>query len=278
VLRPIYDATQGTDGFVSFECTPDLADDIDATIAQALQLWERLGLPNVMIKVPATAAGVPAIEELTARGVNVNVTLLFSVERYEQVIDTYLTGLERRAAAGEPVAGTASVASFFVSRVDTEADARLPANSPLRDKIAIANAHRAYSRYLARFSDQRWEALQRHGAAPQRPLWASTGTKDPHYSDVLYVEKLIAPDVINTMPEQTLRAFANHGSVKRALDTDIITAERTLADAADAGLDLTAITTQLERADASAFRDSYRQLLDCIESKLAMLTRAAPAG
>ena len=276
VLRPIYDATQGQDGFVSFECTPDLADDTDATIAQALQLWGRLGLPNVMIKVPATAAGVPAIEELTARGVNVNVTLLFSVERYEQVIDAYLTGLERRAAAGEPPAGVASVASFFVSRVDTEADARLPANSPLRGKIAVANAHRAYGRYLARFSGRRWEALRRQGAAPQRPLWASTGTKDPHYSDVLYVEELIAPGVINTMPQQTLRAFADHGTIKRALRTDITTAERTLADAADAGLDLTAITAQLERAGVSAFCDSYRQLLDCIESKLAALP-AAPA-
>jgi transaldolase len=217
VLRPIYDASQGTDGFVSFECTPDLADDTDATIAQALRLWVRLGLPNVMIKVPATAAGIPAIEELTTRGVNVNVTLLFSVERYEQVIDAYLTGMERRARAGEPLAGVASVASFFVSRVDTEADARLPSDSPLRGKVAIANAHRAYGRYLARFSDQRWEALRRQGAAPQRPLWASTGTKNPRYSDVLYVEELIAPDVINTMPEQTLRAFADHGIVKPAL-------------------------------------------------------------
>jgi transaldolase len=277
VLRPAYDATQGKDGFVSFECTPDLADDTEATIAQALQLWGTLGLRNVMIKVPATAAGVPAIEELTARGVNVNVTLLFSVERYEQVIDAYLAGLQRRAAAGEPPAGVASVASFFVSRVDAEADARLPGNSPLRGKVAVANAHRAYGRYLARFSGQRWDALRRQGAAPQRPLWASTGTKDPHYSDVLYVEELIAPGVINTMPEQTLRAFVDHGTVKRALDTDITTAQRTLADAADAGLDLTAITAALERAGVSAFCDSYRQLLDCIESKLAVLPHAAAA-
>jgi transaldolase len=277
VLRPIYDASQGTDGFVSFECTPDLADDTDATIAQALQLWARLGLPNVMIKVPATAAGIPAIEELTTRGVNVNVTLLFSVERYEQVIDAYLAGLERRAKAGEPLAGVASVASFFVSRVDTEADARLPSNSPLRGKVAIANAHRAYGRYLARFSDQRWEALRRQGAAPQRPLWASTGTKNPQYSDVLYVEELIASGVINTMPEQTLRAFADHGIVKPAFDTDIPTAQRTLAEVADAGLDLTAITAALERAGVNAFCDSYRQLLDCIESKLAVLPRFAAA-
>lgn len=278
VLRPVYDATGGEDGFVSFECTPDLADDTDATIAQALQLWGTLGLRNVMIKVPATAAGVPAIEELTTRGVNVNVTLLFSVERYEQVIDAYLAGLERRTAAGESPAGVASVASFFVSRVDAEADARLPADSPLRGKVAVANAHHAYGRYLARFSDQRWEALRRRGAAPQRPLWASTGTKDPHYSDVLYVEQLIAPGVINTMPEQTLRAFADHGTVKHALGTDLTTAERTLADAADAGLELTAITAQLERAGVSSFCDSYRQLLDCIESKLAVLPVATTTG
>lgn len=278
ILRPVYDATEGTDGFVSFECTPDLADDTDATIAQACELWARLALPNVMIKVPATAAGVPAIEELTARGVNVNVTLLFSVERYEQVINAYLAGLERRAAAGEPLAGVASVASFFVSRVDAEADVRLPVDSPLRGKVAVANAHRAYDRYLARFSGPRWEALRRRGAAPQRPLWASTGTKDPRYSDVLYVEELIAPGVINTMPEQTLRAFADHGTVKRVLDSDIITRQRILADAADAGLDLAAITAQLERAGVSAFWDSYRQLLDCIQSKLAVLARAAAAG
>lgn len=278
VLRPVYNATEGTDGFVSFECTPDLADDTDATVAQALELWARLALPNVMIKVPATAAGVPAIEELTARGVNVNVTLLFSVERYEQVIDAYLAGLEGRAAAGEPPAGVASVASFFVSRVDAEADARLPADSPLRGKVAVANAHRAYGRYLTRFSGRRWEALRRRGATPQRPLWASTGTKDPHYSDVLYIEELIASGVINTMPEQTLRAFADHGTVNRVLDSDIITAERILADAADAGLDLAAITAQLERAGIGAFCDSYRQLLDCIESKLAMLARATTAG
>jgi transaldolase len=277
VLRPVYDATEGKDGFVSFECTPDLADDTDATIAQALELWGALGSRNVMIKVPATVAGVPAIEELTARGVNVNVTLLFSVERYEQVIDAYLAGLERRAAAGEPPAGVASVASFFVSRVDAEADGHLPADSPLRGKVAIANAHRAYGRYLTRSSGQRWEALRRQGAAPQRPLWASTGTKDPHYSDVLYVEELIAPGVINTMPEQTLRAFADHGTVKHALGTDTTTAERTLADAADTGLDLTAITAQLERGGISAFCDSYRQLLRCMESKLAVLPVTAAA-
>ena len=181
------------------------------TVEQAVALWNRLARPNVMIKVPATDAGVPAIEELTARGINVNVTLLFSVARYEQVIDAYVAGLERRVAAGQAVDAIASVASFFVSRVDAKADAVLPAGSDLRGRVAIANARRAYGRYRDRFADERWRALRAAGARPQRPLWASTGTKDPAYSDVLYVEQLIAPDVINTMPEATLRAFADHG-------------------------------------------------------------------
>ena len=193
LLRPAYQASGGRDGFVSFECTPDLADDAAATIEQALDLWQRLDRPNVMIKVPATEAGVPAIEELTARGVNVNVTLLFSIARYEQVIDAYVAGLERRVAAREPVDTIASVASFFVSRVDAKADALLPAGSELRGRVAIANAHRAYGRYRERFADARWRTLAGAGARPQRPLWASTATKDPAYSDVLYVERLIAP-------------------------------------------------------------------------------------
>ena len=218
LLRPAYDASGGRDGFVSFECTPDVADDTAATVEQALELWARIARPNAMIKVPATDAGLPAIEALTARGVNVNVTLLFSVDRYEQVIDAYLAGLERRIHAGEPVGAIASVASFFVSRIDAKADAVLPADSPLRGRVAIANAHRAYARYRARFTDRRWLALERAGAHPQRPLWASTGTKDPAYSDVLYVEQLIAPGVINTMPEATLSAFADHGTVGAEID------------------------------------------------------------
>jgi transaldolase len=271
ILRPAYEQSDGRDGFVSFECTPDLADDTQATIAQALELWGRLGRPNVLIKVPATAAGVPAIEELTARGVNVNVTLLFSVERYEQVIDAYLNGLERRVEAGEPLERVASVASFFVSRVDAKADAELLPDSPLRGQVAIANAHVAYGRYLERFAGERWRALEEAGAQPQRPLWASTGTKDPAYSDVLYVERLIAPGVINTMPEKTLYAFAEHGGVERALDCDPSAAERLLAQAREAGLDLARITAELEREGVQAFCDSYHELLDCIERKLAAL-------
>lgn len=268
LLRPAYDASNGRDGFVSFECTPDLADDTAATITQALELWNRLALPNVMIKVPATQAGIPAIEELTARGVNVNVTLLFSVERHAQAIDAYIAGLERRVSAGQPVDMIASVASFFVSRVDVKADAHLPAGSVLRGQVAIANTHRAYAQFLRRFADDRWRPLQDAGAHAQRPLWASTGTKDPAYSDVLYVEKLIAPDVINTMPETTMRAFADHGEVGPLLDRDAAQADDTLRRALDAGVDLAAITAELERDGVTSFCDAYHELLACIETRL----------
>jgi transaldolase len=268
VLLPVHRRTGGEDGYVSFECTPDVADDAEATIAQALALWQRLDLPNVLIKVPATPAGVSAIEALTARGVNVNVTLLFSVERYEEVIEAYLRGLEHRIAAGDPVDEITSVASFFVSRIDTKADAMLAPDSPARGRVAIANAHHAYERYLQRFGDERWRRLQQHGATPQRPLWASTGTKDPSYSDVLYVERLIAPGVINTMPENTLRAFADHGNTDERLGSDVSAANTVLADAAAEGVDLETITRELERDGVMSFCDAYDQLLRCIKTKL----------
>lgn len=274
VLRPAYDASAGRDGFVSFECTPDVAGDAGATVDQAVGLWERLAPPNVMIKVPATDAGIVAIEQLTARGVNVNVTLLFSLARYEQVIEAYLAGLERRATAGQPIDTIASVASFFVSRVDAKVDALLAADSALRGRVAVANAHAAYGRYRERFAGQRWRALRRRGARPQRPLWASTATKDPGYSDVLYVEQLIAGDVINTMPEATLHAFADHGRIPRGSPIDPVAAEQTLQRARDEGIDLDAITAGLERDGVRAFCDSYRQLLDCIGAKL----RAPPVA
>jgi transaldolase len=268
LLRPSYDQSDGRDGFVSFECTPDLAHDTGGTIEQAVELWGRLARPNVMIKVPATDAGIPAIEELTARGVNVNVTLLFSIVRYEQVIDAYVAGIERRIAAGEPIDAITSVASFFVSRVDAKVDALLPAGSRLRGSVAIANAHRAYAHYVDRFSDDRWRTLSDAGAHPQRPLWASTSTKDPSYSDVLYVEKLTAPDVVNTMPEATLRAFADHGDVTHALSIVTGAACNTLHRAQDAGIDLDAITAQLEREGVRSFCESYEQLLGRIEAKV----------
>jgi transaldolase len=287
LLRPSHDQSDGRDGFVSFECTPDLAHDTDGTIEQAVELWGRLARPNVMIKVPATDAGIPAIEELTARGVNINVTLLFSIARYEQVIDAYVAGIERRATVGEPIHGITSVASFFVSRVDAKVDAQLPAGSPLRGCVAIANAHRAYARYADRFSAERWRTLSDAGARPQRPLWASTGIKNPSYSDVLYVEKLTAPDVVNTMPEATLRAFADHGDVTHALSIVMGAACNILRRAQDAGIDLDAITGQLEREGVRAFCDSYQALLGRIEAKVegkdldradANHSRAARAG
>ncbi len=191
--RPTFEQTSGADGFVSFECTPDLADDTDATIDQARDLWARLQRPNTMIKVPATAAGVPAIETLTADGIDINVTLLFSVDRYRQVMDAYLSGLEARVDAGQPVGIIRSVASFFVSRVDTKVDDQLPEDSPLRGRAAVANAAAAFAAYQDTIAADRWQRLARQGANPQRPLWASTGTKNTAYSDVLYVEQLIAP-------------------------------------------------------------------------------------
>jgi len=274
-LRPSYDQSGGRDGFVSFECTPDLANDTEATIDQALALWQRLDEPNVMIKVPATEAGLPAIEALTRAGVNVNITLLFGIERYEKVIDAYLRALTARSEAGEPLDAIASVASFFVSRIDTKVDAQLPDDSPLRGQVAIANARTAYQRYLAKFSGPEWERLRDRGARTQRPLWASTGTKSPAYSDVLYVAELIGADVINTMPEQTLRAFADHGQVTRTLDADPERALQTLAAARLAGIDLDSVTAELEREGVQSFCDSYHDLLDCIGGKLGTM---APAG
>jgi transaldolase len=266
VLRPVHEATSGRDGFVSFEVTPDLADDTAGTVAQALDLWARLDLPNVMIKVPATAAGVPAIEELTALGVNVNVTLLFSVERDEKVMEAYLRGLERRAEAGEAVDSIASVASFFVSRVDTKLDPTLDEGSALRGRIAIANALFAYGRHRERFGGERWRRLESLGARPQRPLWASTGTKDPSYSDVLYVERLVTPGAINTMPEQTLDAFADHGETARIEGADLREAERELVEAANAGVDLGGATAELEREGVATFCGSYAELLERVEA------------
>jgi transaldolase len=274
-LYPTFDASHGRDGFISFECTPDLADETEATIEQAIDLWGRLARPNVMIKVPGTQAGLAAIEELTRRGVNVNVTLLFSIERYEQVIDAYLRGLDARASAGEAIDRISSVASFFLSRIDTKVDQRLPEGSPLRGHVAIASARVAYQRFLGKFAGATWERLEALGANRQLPLWASTGTKDPAYSDTRYVAELIGPDVISTMPDHTLRAFADHGHVARTLDTDPDAAERTLAHASTAGIDLEAVTSELEREGVRSFCDSYRQLLDCITSKQGVV---APTG
>ena len=265
---PCIAAPRGDDGYVSFECTPDVADDADATIAQALDLWQRLDLPNVLIKVPATQAGVSVIEALTARGVNVNVTLLFSVERYEEVIEAYLRGLEHRIAAGDPVDEITSVASFFVSRIDTKADAML---APTRRRGVASRSPTRTTPTGATWRasrGERWGRLQQHGARPQRPLWASTGTKDPGYSDVLYVERLIAPGVINTMPENDPARVRRPRQVGEPLGPDLSAADAVLSQAAAEGVDLETITGELEREGVQSFCDAYDQLLRCIESKL----------
>ena len=264
VLRPAFEASGGRDGFVSFECTPTIAYDSDATIEQARMLWDRLNQPNVMIKVPGTADGITAVEQLTADGVNVNITLLFARSRYEQVIAAYQSGLERRIAASEPIDHIASVASFFVSRIDSKVDAQLPERSSLRGRIAIANAKLAYQTYRRHHRGPRWERLAEHGAGTQRPLWASTGTKNPAYSDVQYVEELIGPAVVNTMPDQTLRAFADHGRVEPTIEKGADEAEVLLRELASTGTDLDGITTELEHEGVRSFCDSYRGLLECI--------------
>jgi transaldolase len=272
-LRQVHERSGGDDGFVSIEVTPDLAYDTAATVTQAGDLWCRLAAPNVMIKVPATEPGVEAIEELTAAGVNVNVTLLFSVSRYAQVIEAYLTGLERRLAAGLPLRGIRSVASFFVSRVDAKADARLPAGAPLRGTVGIANAGAAYRRYRAAFQGERWRRLAERGAAPQRPLWASTAPKDPGYRDVLYLERLALPGSILTVPEAILDAFADHGEPRPAVVPSGLGDE---LEAAGAAVELDAITAELEREGVDAFCDSYEELLASITRRAEQL-KPAPA-
>ena len=267
LMRPLHRATRGGHGFVSFEVTPDVAYDADATIAQALELWNRLDAPNMMIKVPATPAGMEAIEELTMLGVNVNVTLLFAVERYEQTIEAYLRGLERRAHRGEPLEDIRSVASFFVSRVDAKADARLPASSPLRGELGIANARVAYDRFRERFAGARWDWLAERGATVQRPLWASTATKDPAYRDVVYLEQLALPNTVLTVPAPTLAAFADHGEPSLTRPVDDRAAEQVL----DAGPLLNEITAELERQGVEAFCGSYRDLLESIRERVAAL-------
>ena len=268
ILAPVYAATTGLDGFVSFECSPDLAYDTDATVAQARGLWARLCRPNTMIKVPATEAGLPAIERLTADGVNVNVTLLFSVDRYRQVMSAFETGLEARVAAGLSVDQIASVASFFVSRVDTKVDAQLPEHSTLQGRAAIANATIAFAVHRQTIAADRWRALEAAGARPQRLLWASTGTKNSSYSDVVYVESLIGPGVVNTMPQGTLDAFADHGRANDTLTGADDAAREVLDRITDEGIDLGEITTELEREGVQSFCASYAELLSCIEARV----------
>jgi transaldolase/glucose-6-phosphate isomerase len=284
VFRPVFDETKGLDGFVSLEVNPELADDTRGTIDEAHRLYLALDRPNVLIKVPATAAGIPAIESLIADGMNINVTLIFSIEVYATVIDAYQNGLRRRKAAGMPVDGVSSVASFFVSRIDTAIDKALDlraASAPdpaekarilaLRGRAAIANAKSAYQLFLRRFRTPEFEAL---GARVQRPLWASTGTKNPDYSDVLYLDELIGPDTVNTVPPQTFEAFRDHGTVASRIETGLDEARRVLADLEALGISLRDVTTQLTLDGVKAFQDPFRSLLRTIEARRLEATRA----
>lgn len=276
-FRPLYDATDGRHGLVSIECAPALARDTEATIEEARRLWSAVDRPNVMIKIPGTREGLPAIERCLADGINVNITLLFSVARYEQVIDAYARALEARLIRGAPVDRIASVASFFVSRVDTKVDARLDEiGDPkgLRGKIAIANACRAYETFRESQAGPRWARLAEAGARTQRPLWASTSTKDPRYSDVHYVEALIAPDTVNTMPPETLAAYRDHGRPEIRIHEGIAAAPAQLAGLAELGIDLAQVTAELEDEGVAKFAASYEAVLEAMEAKAGALEGA----
>ena len=269
VLRSVYDSSEGRDGFVSFELEPRLARDSAGSVAAATELWARIDRPNVMIKVPGTPEGMPVIAELIAAGINVNVTLLFSVDAYEQVAASYLAGLETRLADGKPLDRIASVASFFVSRVDTAVDAKLPEGSPLRGTAAVANARRAYARFREVFSGDRWQRLAGAGARVQRPLWASTSVKDPAYTDTKYVEALAGPDTVNTMPSATMDAFRDHGVVRPdAVESGLDEAERQLSELDAEWIDLHAVTETLLLEGLAAFAKDFDSLIATLGAKL----------
>jgi transaldolase len=275
ILRPFYEEWDGADGFVSVEVSPDLARDTDGTVAQAKELWARLDRPNVMIKIPATAEGVPAITAALAAGVNVNVTLIFGLGRYDEVLDAFIAGLEQRLAAGGDISRTASVGSFFVSRVDTETDRRLPEGHPLRGKAAVANAKLAYQHFLAAFSGPRWGALAAKGARVQRPLWASTSTKNPDYSPTLYVDTLIGRDTVNTLAQASVDALeAGKGNLQADSVLDgLDEAKATMAGLADAGIDFDDVTETLEREGVAAFSASFHDATESLGKKARELTR-----
>ncbi|MFL5562604.1 MAG: transaldolase [Gemmatimonadaceae bacterium] len=284
IFRGVYDATRGADGYVSIEVSPGSANDTDATVDEARRLWKTVDRPNVMIKVPGTAKGAEAVRRLIAEGINVNITLLFAVEAHERVIDAYIAGLEERAKAGKPIERVASVASFFVSRVDSEVDKRIDAIvaadpskgaalGALKGKAAIANAKLAYALFQRKFTGGRWDALVAKGARVQRPLWASTSTKNPAYRDVMYVEQLIGPDTVNTLPPATLDAFRDHGEVKRTVDRDLDAARKVIADLAAAGISLDDVTAKLLRDGIASFQKSFDGLLANLEKRATVAAR-----
>jgi transaldolase/glucose-6-phosphate isomerase len=285
LFKPVYARTNKLDGYVSLEVSPLLARDTAGTIAEAKRLWAALDRPNVMIKIPATPEGIPAIRESIAAGININVTMIFAIENYEEVAEAYVSGLEQRAAAGQPIDHVASVASVFVSRIDTAVDGQLESRirhsedenekamlSNLLGKAAIANAKMQYQRFKEIFSSERFAKLKAKGARVQRPLWASTGTKNPNYSDVLYVESLIGPDTVNTLPPATFTAFRDHGKVRLTIEENLDEAKKTLADLAKAGIDLKHACQKLQDDGVKAFADSFESLTESITSKRAALT------
>jgi transaldolase len=277
LLRPVWDGGGGRDGYVSMEVDPNLASDTPGTINEAQRLHEAIDRPNLFVKIPATEPGLPAIEEMISRGRPINVTLIFSLQRYGEVAEAYIRGLERLVEGGGDPSKVASVASFFVSRVDTEADRRLDelgGHEELKGKLAIANAKLAYQRYKEIFSGGRWQALEAKGATPQRCLWASTSTKNPEYRDVMYVEELIGADTVNTMPEETIEAFQDHGEVASTLEQSIDEAKRVFEEFGRAGVDYDDVTATLEREGVEKFSDSFSELLDGIRAKSGELATA----
>ena len=277
LFRPLYEETKGGDGYVSLEVSPYLARDTQATLAEAKRLWKAIDRPNLMIKIPGTVEGLPAVTQVIAAGLNVNVTLIFSVARYEQIMDAYLAGLEQRAEAGLPIDRIASVASFFISRIDTNADKRLQAlmaaAADIKDRaeallgqMAVASAKLAYKKYRQVFGDEneRFAPLRAQGARPQRLLWASTSAKNPAYLDIKYVEELVGPGTVNTIPPKTLDAFRDHGTAQVAVDTGLKAAHQAFEDLAALGIDIYDITQELEDAGVKSFADAFTTLLETI--------------
>jgi len=280
IFRPVWEQTRHGDGYCSIEVTPTLAYDTQGTVAEAHRLWKKLGVQNVMVKIPGTLEGVPAIEQCVSDGLNINVTLLFSQDAYVAAAEAYIRGLEKRAARGEDVSKSASVASFFVSRIDSLVEKTIasrektatPQQRALFDevtgKVAIANAKQAYQKYKQLFSGPRWQKLADKGAKTQRVLWASTGTKNPKYSDVLYIEQLIGPDTVNTIPPATLDAFRDHGKVRRTLDQGLDEANAVMSRLEQSGISMKAVTDQLVEDGVKAFSVSFAELISAVESRL----------
>jgi transaldolase len=288
LFRPLYEATHGGDGFCSIEVSPDAARDPNSTRAQVRRLWETVNRPNLLVKIPGTAEGAPVIEEMLEEGKNINITLLFSLNSYERVAEAYVAALEKRLEAGKPIDRIASVASFFVSRVDTLVDKKIDEKlagttseaerkrlEALKGKVGVANAKLAYEKFQEIFEGPRFKPLAERGAKPQRPLWASTSTKNPAYPDLLYVDTLIGPHTVNTMPRPTIEAFLDHGVVHRTVDDDLIGAHRILEELAAAGIDYDAVTAQLEDEGIASFTKSFEQLLAGVEGKKAKLAEMA---